>query len=138
MDISKDMEEGIWYQVDGDMDVATYGGTLAKWNGDSGIEYLRIESVVDTVGEREAVEVGKPYWISEGWVDWSGNVSIEEAVLFVREEEELCFEPAGTITGKQLVYLLGGDTSAVQWWRDQGDGFIEEDEGFQEIMKGCE
>ncbi|MFQ5339950.1 MAG: hypothetical protein ACE5F6_00230 [Anaerolineae bacterium] len=55
-----------WTQVGGDMNPGTYGGTIAKADGSS-IELLKIQPVREYVGDREAVEVGYPFWTQEGY-----------------------------------------------------------------------
>ena len=55
-----------WKQIDGDIDPATYGGTIAKCDGES-IELLQIQPVRGYVGDGEAVEVGFPFWTKRGY-----------------------------------------------------------------------
>lgn len=57
-----------WTQVGGDMDPGTYGGTIAKADGDH-IEMIKIQPVREHVGDREAMEVGHPFWTREGHFD---------------------------------------------------------------------
>jgi hypothetical protein len=61
-----DMPE--WQQVGGDMDPAQYGGTIAKCKHGS-IELLRIMPVREYVGDRDAAEVGFPFWTKEAYFD---------------------------------------------------------------------
>lgn len=55
-----------WVQVGGDMNPGTYGGTIAKADGSS-IELLKIQPVREYVGDREAIDVGHPFWTREGY-----------------------------------------------------------------------
>jgi hypothetical protein len=58
----------MWEQIDGDMDPGTYGGTIAKADGEH-IELLKIQPVREYVSDREASEVGFPFWTREAWFD---------------------------------------------------------------------
>jgi len=57
-----------WEQIDGDMDLSGHGGTIAMANGDH-IELLKIQPVREYVGDKEAAEVGFPFWTREAWFD---------------------------------------------------------------------
>jgi hypothetical protein len=57
-----------WVQVGGDMNPGTYGGTIARADGRS-IEIRQIQPVREYVGDREAVEVGFPFWTKDGYFD---------------------------------------------------------------------
>ena len=57
-----------WIQIGGDMDPSKYGGTIAKSDGTS-IELIKIQPVREYVGDREAVDVGHPFWTREGYFD---------------------------------------------------------------------
>jgi hypothetical protein len=57
-----------WTQVSGDMNPGKYGGTIAKADGDH-IEMLQIQPVREHIGDRDAAEVGHPFWTKEGYFD---------------------------------------------------------------------
>lgn len=57
-----------WKQVDGDISPETYGGTFAMCDGRA-IELLKIQPVREYVGDREAEEVGFPFWTREAYFD---------------------------------------------------------------------
>lgn len=58
----------MWEQIGGDMNPGTYGGTLAR--SDRGaIELLKIQPVREYIGDREAAEVGFPFWTREAYFD---------------------------------------------------------------------
>ena len=57
-----------WEQIDGDMDPGAYGGTIAMADGNH-IELLKIMPVREYVGDKEAAEVGFPFWTKEAWFD---------------------------------------------------------------------
>lgn len=57
-----------WEQIDGDMDLSGHGGTIAMADGDH-IELLKIQPVREYVGDKEAAEVGFPFWTREAWFD---------------------------------------------------------------------
>jgi hypothetical protein len=50
-----------WEQIGGDMDPGTYGGTIATADGKS-IELINIQPVREYVGDKEAKDVGFPFW----------------------------------------------------------------------------
>ena len=50
-----------WEQIDGDMSPDAYGGTIATGDGQT-IDLIKIQPVRDSVDEREAKEVGFPFW----------------------------------------------------------------------------
>ena len=64
------MKKSNWTQIGGDMNPGSYGATLAKCNG-SAIEILILQPTIEYVGESEALEVGFPFWTSEGYFDES-------------------------------------------------------------------
>lgn len=64
----KPTRKNVWYQIGGDMNPATYGATLAQWDGYA-VNVLRIDPVLEYVGERDGVAVGYPFWASEACYD---------------------------------------------------------------------
>jgi hypothetical protein len=61
-------EMSMWEQIGGDMDPGTYGGTIATGDGSS-LELLKIQPVREYVGDKEAAEVGFPFWTREAYFD---------------------------------------------------------------------
>lgn len=59
-----------WVQVGGDMNPGSYGGTIARADGRS-IEIREIQPVREHVGDRDAVEIGYPFWTRDGYFDLS-------------------------------------------------------------------
>ena len=57
-----------WEQIGGDMDPGGHGGTIATGDG-SAIELIEIQSVRDHVGDKEAAEVGFPFWTRVAYFD---------------------------------------------------------------------
>jgi hypothetical protein len=57
-----------WTQVGGDMNPGTYGAVIAKANGQT-IEIRRIDPVREHIGDRDAAEVGFPFWTKDGYFD---------------------------------------------------------------------
>ena len=53
-----------WEQIGGDMDPGTYGGTIATGDGHT-IELIKIQPVREYVGDKEAADVGFPFWTRE-------------------------------------------------------------------------
>lgn len=62
------MKRSEWRQIGGDMDPGSYGGVIARFDGDS-VEIREIQPVREYVGEDEAKEVGFPFWSNEGYYD---------------------------------------------------------------------
>lgn len=80
-----------WVQVGGDMNPGTYGGTIAKADGDH-IEMIKIQPVREYVGDREAVDVGHPFWTREGYFDLDDLSLDSEDVESARESSGLTDE----------------------------------------------
>lgn len=57
-----------WKQIGGDMNPGSSGGIIATANGQT-IELIEIQPVREHVGDREAAEVGHPFWSKEGYYD---------------------------------------------------------------------
>jgi hypothetical protein len=57
-----------WEQIGGDVDPGTYGGTIATGDGDR-LELIKIQPVREYVGDREAKDVGFPFWTRTAWFD---------------------------------------------------------------------
>lgn len=57
-----------WRQISGDMDPGTYGGLIAKSDGDQ-IELIEIQPVREFIGDAEAKDVGFPFWTKEATYD---------------------------------------------------------------------
>jgi hypothetical protein len=76
----------MWEQIDGDMDPSAHGGTIARVDGDY-IELFKIQPVVEYVGEKEAAEVGFPFWTREASFDLSdldpSNKDVKSALDFI-------------------------------------------------------
>jgi hypothetical protein len=57
-----------WEQIGGNMDPGTYGGIIATADGRN-IELIEIQPVREHVGDKEAAEVGFPFWTREAYFD---------------------------------------------------------------------
>jgi hypothetical protein len=55
------MPEFDWEQIDGDVNLPSYGGIIARCDG-STIDLVEIQPVREYVGDSEAAEVGFPFW----------------------------------------------------------------------------
>lgn len=58
------MTEFDWEQIDGDVNLGSYGGIIARSDGEQ-IELVEIQPVREYVGDGEAAEVGFPFWTKE-------------------------------------------------------------------------
>jgi hypothetical protein len=119
-----------WVQVGGDMDPGTYGGTIAKADGRS-IELLKIQPVREYIGDREAVEVGHPFWTREGYFDADdlrldredvksalssyGHDTDEKRIAFLRELEP---ESRAMVIAEALLDYGRGDEGSSGWAKD--------------------
>jgi hypothetical protein len=59
-----------WRQIGGDMNPGSYGGIIARADGNQ-IELVNIQPVREYVGDKEAAEVGFPFWTQEATYDLS-------------------------------------------------------------------
>jgi hypothetical protein len=89
----------MWEQIGGDMNLAQYGGTIARSDGDS-LELLKIQPVREYVGAGEAAEVGFPFWTREGYYDLDDlnpeREDVKGALQFIGMTlDELGEEPGG-------------------------------------------
>jgi hypothetical protein len=67
------MRKPVAFQVDGDMDPFSYGGVFAVVNwrkGDADIMLLRVESIEDCIGSREALEYEFPFWLATAYTQY--------------------------------------------------------------------
>jgi hypothetical protein len=75
-----------WEQIGGDMDPGTYGGTIATGDGHT-IELIKIQPVREHVGDKEAAEVGFPFWTREASFDASdldpNDKEVQSALDFI-------------------------------------------------------
>ena len=75
-----------WEQIGGDMDPGTYGGTIATGDGDH-LELIKIQPVREYVGDKEAADVGFPFWTREAYFDASdldpSNKDVKSALDYV-------------------------------------------------------
>ncbi len=62
------MPEFDWEQIDGDVNLPTYGGIIARSDGQT-IDLVEIQPVREYVGDGEAAEVGFPFWTKEASYD---------------------------------------------------------------------
>jgi len=88
-----------WTQIGGDMDPGAHGGTIAMADGDH-IELLNIQPVREYVGDKEAADVGFPFWTKEAWFDLAdldpSNEDVKSALDSIGMSlEELGEEPGG-------------------------------------------
>ena len=90
----------MWEQIGGDMSPGQHGALLARSDGGGWLELLEIQPVRDHVGDREAAEVGFPFWSKEGSYDLSDldpdNKDVQSALQYIGVTlEDLSEEPEG-------------------------------------------
>ncbi len=151
----------MWEQIGGDMDPGTYGGTLARSDGDA-LELLKIQPVREYVGAGEAAEVGFPFWTREGWYDLNdldpSRDDVKGALQMIDMSDdklEADFTPeqrALVIAEALLDYGSGVDEGPSGWssniyaddevkWQSGevqtiGDALAEEDQEFRDEVLG--
>lgn len=98
-----------WKQIGGDMDPGTYGGTIATADGGH-IELLKIQPVREYVGDKEAAEVGFPFWTREAYFDLSDldpdDDDVKSALSytgFTEGDQKIWFEDEATPEERALV-----------------------------------
>lgn len=146
-----------WVQVGGDQNPGTYGGTIATANGQT-IEIRKIQPVREYVGEREAVEIGHPFWTRDGYFDLNdldlNNKDVQSAREFAGLTDEILQElkpesRAMAIAEALLDYGRGDEGPAgwakdvvpdrVKWWGSksaQGWRYLaDEDREFRQLLK---
>jgi len=114
-----------WEQIGGDMDPGASGGTIATGDGNA-IELIRIDPVRNNVGDREAADVGFPFWTKEGYFDLSDlDPSSEEvqsamqAVGLARDAlEEMEPEHRAIAIAEALLDYGRGDPGPSGWSGD--------------------
>jgi hypothetical protein len=128
----KAFRKGVWYQIGGDMDAASYGALLVRFD-DYGADLYRIEPVRDLVG-RDTVDVGHSYWSAEGYYDFddlgvpSGDhQAAVEAIYDMQGDGALTWDYEYAGWSQDVLAPLGVPASKVKWWAKQGHGFRQED-----------
>jgi hypothetical protein len=147
-----------WQQIGGDMSPETYGGTIATADGNS-IELIRIDPVREAIGDREAAEVGFPFWTKEAYFDLAdldpSSEEVKSAMQTVGLEREALEEMEPTQRAVAIAEALldygrgdpgpsGWSTDInipekVKWWGDKVAGaeyLAGEDEAFRDDVLG--
>lgn len=111
-------------QIGGDMSPDRYGALLARCDG-STLELLEIQPVREYVGEREAAEVGFPFWSREACYDLSdlqpGLDSVKDALWSCGPDDLSDFtdEQCALVIAEALFrYGHGVEESNCGWSRD--------------------
>ena len=147
-----------WVQVGGDMNPGTYGGTIATADGRA-IEMIKIQPVREYIGDREAADVGHPFWTKEAYFDLDDLSLDNKDVKSARESSGLNDEilqslkpesRAMAIAEALLDYGRGDEGEAgwakdvignrmVKWWgskRAQGWRYLaDEDVEFRRMLR---
>ena len=120
----------MWTQIGGDMDPGAHGGTIATADGDH-IELLEIQPVREHVGDKEATEVGFPFWTKEAWFDLDDldpkNEDVRSALRtsgFDDGDQKIWFEEEATpeeraiVIAEALLSYGRGDEGPAGWSED--------------------
>lgn len=99
----------MWEQIDGDMDPGTYGGTIARGDGSS-LELLKIQPVREYVGDKEASDVGFPFWTREGYFTLDDldlkDKDVQSAMKFIGLDDAEQFRFFEEATPEQRALML--------------------------------
>jgi len=114
-----------WEQIGGDMHPGTYGGTIATGDGDH-LELIEIQPVREHVGDKEAADVGHPFWTKEGYFDLADLDPTSEDVksalsstgLEYEALEELDPEQRAVAIAEALLQYGIGDEGPAGWSGD--------------------
>ena len=122
-----------WEQIGGDMDPGAYGGLIATADGDH-IELLEIQPVREYVGDKEAADVGHPFWTKEAWFDLAdldpSNKDVQSALEssgFDSGDQKTQFEDEATpeqralVIAEALLMYGRGDEGPSGWSKDLPD-----------------
>jgi hypothetical protein len=152
-----------WTQIGGDMDPGASGGTIATADGEH-IELLKIMPVREYVGDKEAADVGFPFWTKEAYFDLAdldlNDKDVQSALQytgFTEGDQKFWFEEEATPEERALViaealldYGRGDEGPSgwsedlpdieVRWWGDKVASLSEyvsdEDESFRDDILG--
>jgi len=126
-----------WEQIGGDMNPGTYGGTIARSDGD-GLELLKIQPVREYVGESEAAEVGHPFWTKEAYFDLADldpdRKDVRSALDYIGmslETLEADFTPTqrALVLAEALLDYGAGDEGPAGWSEDIVPGEVKWSDG---------
>jgi hypothetical protein len=117
-----------WEQIGGDMDPGTYGGTIATGDGDR-LELIKIQPVREYVGDKEAKDVGFPFWTRTAWFDAADldpkNADVRSALNFINMsletlEEDFSPERRAIVIADALLDYGRADEGESGWSSDIG------------------
>ena len=114
-----------WEQIGGDMDPGASGGTIATGDGDH-LELIEIQPVREHVGDREAADVGHPFWTKEAYFDLDdldpSKEEVKSALHTVGLEREMLEEMEPThralAIAEALLQYGRGDEGPAGWSGD--------------------
>jgi hypothetical protein len=112
-------------QIGGDMNPGTYGGTIAKADGNS-IEMLKIMPIREYVGDRDAVDLGFPFWSKVGYFNLADLQPDEHDVINVMDSSGLTDETLQTLKPESRAMVIAealldygrGDEGESGWAKD--------------------
>jgi hypothetical protein len=122
-----------WEQIGGDVDPGAHGGIIATGDGHA-IELLKIQPVREYVGDKEAAEVGFPFWTRTAYFDMSDldlkNNDVQSAMQSVGLNLDALEDMKPTQRALALAEAL------LQWGRgDEGEAGWSDDIGIPTHVK---
>jgi hypothetical protein len=147
-----------WTQIGGDMDPGAYGGTIATGDGNA-IELIKIQPVREYVGDKEAKEVGFPFWTRIAYFTIDDLSLDDDNVQSALDSIDLDNNALREMTPTQRALAIAqalldygradegpagwsaniGIPDRVKWWSDQVAGaeyLADEDDAFRNEVLG--
>jgi len=112
-----------WTQISGDMDPGQYGAIIATGDG-SALELIEIQPVREYVGNKDAADVGFPFWSKEAYYTLEDLDPEDEDVQKALESMDLDIsnmappQRAIIIAEALMRYGVGSDEGPAGWSQD--------------------
>lgn len=122
-----------WEQIGGDMDPSAHGGIIATGDGHA-IELIEIQPVREYVGDKEAAEVGFPFWTKTAYFD-AGDLALKnDDVQSAMQSVGLDLDALEGMKPTQRALAIA--EALLQWGRgDEGEAGWSEDIGIPTHVK---
>lgn len=141
----------VWRQIGGDMNPSQHGAVIARYDGDA-IEIQEIQPVRSFVGDKEALDVGFPFWSRIGYYwpedldpsnkdvksalrSWDlepstvpeehRGLAIAEALLSYSSDEGPSGWAKDVLGDKQVVWWSSPEPKGWEYLSDEDDEFLE-------------
>ncbi len=126
------MPEFDWEQIDGDVSLPTYGGIIARSDGQT-IDLVEIQPVREYVGDGEAADVGFPFWTREASYDVSDLSPTHKEVAAALQSSDVDLDD---VDPEQLARVIAVACFRYGHGAEEGDGGWAGDKRFDEEGRG--